>query len=179
MTKPRSKEIAEFVAVSSIIASLIFVGLQLRQDKQFTAAQVRVESDGLVFDLSQMVSEGRDIWIRGLNGEELSEHDELTFRAVAIAVEQRHRGIAQRAPLLGTGTEGNRAKRFAHILCQYPGLRRVFLGQVNGREMLDAAVGRSTSTMWISISALWNLSPSWKNTRYRCRRRLTHRSSCD
>jgi hypothetical protein len=139
MTTARLKEIAEIVAVVSIVASLTFVGLQLRQDKEIAAAQVYVESDGLVFELSRMVNENRDVWIRGLNGEELSELDEVTFQTIAAAVYQRHRGIASRVTRLGTGTEGNRAKRYAYILYQHPSLRRVFMDRVKFHDMRFAA----------------------------------------
>jgi hypothetical protein len=139
MTAARLKEVVEIVAVISIVASLIFVGMQLRQDKEIAAAQVFVESDGLVFELSQMVNENRDVWIRGLNGEELSELDEVTFESIAVAVYQRHRGIASRVTRLDTGIAGNRAKHYAYILYQHPGLRRVFMSRVKFDEMRYAA----------------------------------------
>lgn len=142
MTAPRLKEMVELVAVISIIASLLFVGLQLLQDKEIAAAQVFVESDGLVFELSQMVNENRDVWYRGVNGEELSELDEITFEAIAGAVQQRHSGIAQRIARLDTGTPGFRAERYAYILYQHPGLRRVFMDEIKFDEMRYAVSGR-------------------------------------
>ncbi len=86
-----------------------------------------------------MVYENRDVWLRGLSGEELSELDEITFEAIAVAVYQRHRGIASRIGRLDTGVAGNREKLYAYILYQYPGLRRVFMERVEFAEMRYAA----------------------------------------
>jgi len=133
------RDLLERLGILALIASIVFVGLQLRQDKQIAAAQVYVESDGLVFELSQMVNESRDVWFRGLNGEKLSELEEITFRAIAGAVYRRHAGISQRVSILRTSVQGARANLYAYILYQYPSLRRVFMDRVKFDEMRRVA----------------------------------------
>ena len=139
------KGVAELIGMTAIVASLIFVGLQLRQDKQIAAAQVAVESDSGVYELSQLISENGDIWLRGLKGEQLSESDELVFKILANAVHRRHLGIYARVPRLGTGTRENRAAIYAYHIYQYPSLRSQFLEQKRLNDMRRSASGTQDS----------------------------------
>ena len=127
MERVNWKDLLERFGVLALVASIVFVGFQLRQDRLLAAAQVFVESDASAFELSGLISEHRDVWLRGLKEEELSDVDEIAFRAIAYAVYRRHNGIYQRVGLLGTGSPDDRARQYALYLYQYPSLRRVFL----------------------------------------------------
>lgn len=51
MTNTKWKEIAEFVGVSAIVASLIFVGLELRQARQIAVADIYQQRTAMLIDL--------------------------------------------------------------------------------------------------------------------------------
>ena len=58
------KDVADLVGVAAIVASLIFVGLQLKQDRKLGMADItsaRTES-AVVF--TQLVIDNRELWIR-------------------------------------------------------------------------------------------------------------------
>jgi len=119
----------EKLGLLALIASIIFVGLQLRQDRHLASAQVIAESDARVSELATLVSENRDVWLKGMKGEDLSEVEDMVFRAVAEAVYRRHLGMYYRMRLLGTAEPDDMVRRYAFRLYQYPNLRRVFSDQ--------------------------------------------------
>ena len=79
------KNILEVVGIIAIVASLLFVGYQLQQDRQLAAAQVIVAADANHMTLAALITENRTVWLSGLSGETLSAEDEIAFRAIAHA----------------------------------------------------------------------------------------------
>jgi len=51
MTNPTWKEIAEFVGIAAIVASLVFVGLELRQSRQIAVADIYQQRSSMLIDL--------------------------------------------------------------------------------------------------------------------------------
>jgi len=117
----------QVVGIFAVVASLVFVGLQMRQDRDIAVAQIWAMSDQSVTEISQMVADNRDLWVRGIKGEKLSEVDQAAFQSIAWAVIRRHGNIANRIQLLsyGSSTE-RRVQRLAFDLYRYPGLRKSF-----------------------------------------------------
>lgn len=69
------KDVAELLGIVAIVASLVFVGLQIRQDRAIAEAQVFAEQDAVVIEMANLISANRDLWLRGLRGDELSAAD--------------------------------------------------------------------------------------------------------
>lgn len=59
------KNLLEGLGIFALFASLLFVGYQLQQDRKLAAAQVIVAHDSNQIELSALISENRDIWLRG------------------------------------------------------------------------------------------------------------------
>ena len=117
----------QVIGIFALVASLIFVGLQMRQDRRLAAAQVIVAADSVQMDFAALISENRDVWDRGLKGEKLPAADEMAFRAVARGHFQRHLGVYQRLGLLGLGSGEIMVQAYAFDLFQYPSLRNTFM----------------------------------------------------
>ncbi len=144
------KDIGELVGLTAIVGSLIFVGLQMRQDQDIAITQIWAMADQSTIELSALVSENRDLWINGLKGEELSETDQVAFRSIALAVPRRHEFIWQRIQRLSYGGEPKRrVERFAFALYQYPGLRRAIEENVLELNMRRPAFGLPNVTGYI------------------------------
>jgi len=126
MRETNWKDIAELIGIAAIVASLVFVGMQMRQDQQIAKAQIYTESNIISIELARLINENRDVWISGMNGEELSAGDEVTFHNMFIAVRFSYGGIWQRAIRLSTRKTDTASKEFAYLLFTYPGLRRVW-----------------------------------------------------
>ena len=126
MKQPSWKLLVEFVGMGAIVASLIFVGYQLQQDRRLAAAQVIVAADTVILELSSLISENRDVWLKGLSGEELTDVEEIVFQIVAESHYRRHSGVFQRVQLLGFGAAEGTVVAYALDLYRYPPLRRLY-----------------------------------------------------
>lgn len=157
------KDTAELIGITAIVASLIFVGLQMRQDQSIARAAVWSETEVASRGLSEFVNENREVWMRGLAGEELSDLEELTFRSIADAVYNRHMALYQRAIELGTSTPESRVHEYTFNLYQYPGLRRDFELNLEERALRRTAFGlpeRRSGFRWTVKEALDQLDAS-------------------
>ena len=121
------KFLAELVGIGAIVASLIFVGYQLQQDRRLAAAQVIVAADTVSLELSSLIGENREVWIKGLTGQQLSDAEEVMFQIVAEAHYRRHAGVFQRMQLLGFGFSEGTVVAYALDLYRYPPLRRLYM----------------------------------------------------
>ncbi len=119
----------EAAGVIALIVSLLFVGYQLQQDIRLAAAQVIVENNASTFELFATISENSDVWRMALSGEELSENDEVRFKAIAFSIYQRHFNLYQVLGQLNIGSRDQVAQQYAFDLFQYPALRRLFVAE--------------------------------------------------
>ena len=119
-------EIAELVGIAAVVGSLIFVGLQMRQDQEIALAQAFVDTSAVIIDLNQLITDNKEVWIKGLDGAELSLEENLTFRALCRANYMRKISHWVRAQRLDAGDPNFIAQSFAYEIYTYPGLRRYF-----------------------------------------------------
>lgn len=129
------KNYVEGLGVFALVASLLFVGYQLQQDRKIAGAQVTAESAAAAYELFAMISDSRDIWIRGLKGEELSDDDDIAFKAIANALYTRHFYFYQTRNLLSYGDADLVVQQYAFDLYQYPVLRQKYVQEGN---LIDA-----------------------------------------
>lgn len=120
------KSIAELVGISAIVASLIFVGFQLRQDRSIAQAAVFSESENSVNGLVEILTSNREIWVNGLKGEPLTEVEQAAFDNMVWALHTRRFGQYQRNLRLGVFPAHYAIEFYAFDIYQYPGLRRSF-----------------------------------------------------
>ena len=83
MNSSNWKDVAELVGIAALVASLVFVGLQVRQDQDIAVAQIYADHDDTVIEWARLISENKDIWVRGLKGEALNDADRAVFVALA------------------------------------------------------------------------------------------------
>ncbi len=136
-------DLFERIGIVAIIASLIFVGLQVRQDQNIAVVQILSAHDGNMVEMANLISENRVVWIRGLDGEELSEPDEAAFQTMADAADRLMSNRFTRTQLLDTFHVEIVAQRYAFSLYINPGMRRVYEGKENRRQTHDTAYGRA------------------------------------
>ena len=87
MINSKRRDIAELVGIAAIVASLIFVGLELRQSQQIAL----VDSFGNEMIASNehlnSINENTGIWLRGNAGDELTTAEAQVYRNL-IEIEQ-------------------------------------------------------------------------------------------
>jgi hypothetical protein len=142
MNSAKLNDWMQVAGIFAVVASLIFVGLQMRQEQDIAVAQIWAMSDQSVAEISGLVTENRDLWVKGLKGEELSENDQVAFRTIAWAVFRRAANISHRVERLQYGsTPERRARRLSYDLYESPGLRSAFEEFRAKAEKRDSALG--------------------------------------
>ena len=130
MTREKWRDVLEIVGVFSIVASLIFVGLQIRQEQTMNLFQATADFDDTMFEYARIIGENPELWRKGLSGGELTESEEIQFQALAYIAEQKFDGIYSRSLLVENGRNVDGiARHFASNLHAFPGLRREFLSR--------------------------------------------------
>ena len=94
------KDIAELIGIAAIVASLIFVGFQMRQDRQIAEAQIFAEFGESHTVWADLVTTNANVWVRGLNGDELSDTETAQFDALAVGYWVQQRSKYLRSTLL-------------------------------------------------------------------------------
>lgn len=141
MKKTDWKNIAELIGIAAIVASLIFVGLQLRQDREIAVSESYSSTTDTVGDLATLVEGNSRIWRLGLDGSELAAEDELVFKAMVVVVEQYFANNAQRRMRLNVENSEGVVEGYAYAVYVHPGLRDAFLENMAYRDLRQKAFG--------------------------------------
>lgn len=79
MNKENWKVVVEFVGALSIVASLIFVGLEVRQSGRSALDSALSSDAALIVDTEALVLAHPDVWFRGCAGEPLEGPDAVIY----------------------------------------------------------------------------------------------------
>ena len=137
------KGTAELVGLAAIVASLIFIGLQMKQDREIAEAQAYADASAVLTELNQFIENNKEVWIKGLDGAELSLEDNLTFRALCRANYLRKIAHWERAKRLDAGNPDFYAQSYAYDIHVYPGMRRFFDQVIESLEERRRPFGRT------------------------------------
>ena len=136
MNRMKWREIAELVGIGAIVASLIFVGLQLRQDRQAAFSEIRQSSASIFADIQIAIAEHADTLAKANSGEQLSESEEIALMALVFALHRQVVTDIFEGRRQG-GTEEAAVVVFALWLHRNPGARSIWMIQ---REEYGLAV---------------------------------------
>lgn len=165
------KATAELIGIAAVVASLVFVGIQLRQEQEIAIVDTYgsvVESNVAVLSL---IGENPDVWEKGLLGEELSSSDEIVFSTMVRAVFSRHAQMYIRFARIGPGDPEEILQEYAYAIYKFPGLRRQWEAYNEFQDHSDSALGRSPSSLDFRfetnqyLSELDRLQPSVSDTK--------------
>ena len=121
------KDAAELVGIAAIVASLIFVGMQMKQAQEIANADRRMLRVANMIEMNNAINENTDIWARGNSGEELNDGEAVIFRNLLLnKIDFVFFGtLAARDLGSGVGANADRAE-FSVFLYENPGARQVF-----------------------------------------------------
>ncbi len=121
------KDVAELIGTTAIVASLIFVGLQMKQ------AQDIADSERYQLDLSNLIAinnainENADTWVKGISGGELDKAEATIFENLILNINDRAVLASEGARRMGFETAADSIVHdFAAFLHKNPGARRVW-----------------------------------------------------
>ena len=136
------REIAELFGIAAIVASLVFVGLQLRQDRQIAKSDSLVAQQILDVEIAALLDQRRDVWRKGLAGEDLTDDEKVSFDLMAYALFRQQANDYRQKLEFDDGTEGE-VTSYAFFVYQNPGLRAWFDALIDVRAFRDRAFGMS------------------------------------
>ena len=126
------------VGMAAIFASLLFVGLQMRQDQRIALA----ESYGVLASSAAQVAElmeGKgELWRKGLDAAELSQGEQIEFEALVHAVGSTFIMDWNREMQLGTNNPEATIRDYAIAVHSHAGLQHYFESRIARISHTDA-----------------------------------------
>jgi hypothetical protein len=117
------KDIAELIGITAIVASLVFVGMQMKQSQQLAFAESvqLMRANGI--EQGSLQAQHIGVWIRGNLGEELDDEDVEIYKILYTQVQNQWFFNWLALDSIGTGYEGVGPRSFAKFLHENPGAR--------------------------------------------------------
>ena len=84
MKRTNWRDTAELVDIAAMVASLVFVGLQLRQDERTAQLEQFGRAEEQLRGISELIAEHADLWYGGCSGAELGDGDQVIFTQKSI-----------------------------------------------------------------------------------------------
>ena len=123
------KNLAEFVGVVAVVGSLIFVGLQVRQERQVAANDSAFQVAENYRQVRNLIIENADVWVRGNAGEELEPAESEIFGELVYVTWAGAFWTATTQARVGPALNVS-IHDFAGFLHRNPGARRVWLAEM-------------------------------------------------
>lgn len=123
------KNIAELIGIAVLVASLLFVGLQLQQDREIATAQLFADYDNTLLEWGGLISDNRDVWVRGLKGKELDEAERAAFFTLGGTFFFKEGGRFARARAMSSYSPSLVVNYVAQTMFNYPALETVWRQQ--------------------------------------------------
>ena len=145
MKSIRLRDIAEIVGLVAVVASLVFLGIQVRQTQDTAVAEAYSTLYSTRFSVANSIKEHIDLWRRGAAGEELDEDEMAIFALLVNQLNESFAGtFSYRTQVAGVDAAQYSARDFAGFLYQNPGARAVWnrrednLARIRGALVKDA-----------------------------------------
>ena len=126
-TRADWKDVAELFGIAAIVASLIFVGVQLRQDQQIALAEYGQSTSAIRVELDIALAEHAEILVKSNAGIELSEREHAILVSVTSALWRATQIDYLERSRLGEDNPQFMTDVLAVFLFQNPGARRIWL----------------------------------------------------
>ncbi len=73
------KEAVELIGMAAIVASLIFVGLELRQSQQIALNELNFTTVSGYYETRNAINQYADVWVKGNSGEKLTQEEAVIY----------------------------------------------------------------------------------------------------
>lgn len=145
-----SKELNDWlqvVGLFGVLGGLIFVGLQLRQERQIALIQAVESATESRNAWAETLGSNSDVWVRGLADQDLTDAELAQFNAMAAAHELSYFNNWNRNRTIGSTDSATRWVREAALdFHTYPGLMNWWNRHVERLQITDPG----TSDGWVT-----------------------------
>ncbi len=122
------KDIAEPVGIAAIVASLIFLGLQMQQAERLAQNEEGLAILTSMISINNAMSENVDIWLLGATGGDLSDTDAFIFKKLVNNANLNYFfGYLSEIRMGRSEVARLQLYDFTAMLHRNPGVRRVWL----------------------------------------------------
>jgi hypothetical protein len=122
------KSIVELLGITAIVASLIFVGLEMRQAREIAMSDGALANGANEIERHNAIAANSEIWRSGNSGKELGENDEVVFRSLVQIVHATEFMEIMRLRRVGAVDIADALTAdFSVFLYKNPGARRVWI----------------------------------------------------
>jgi hypothetical protein len=136
LNKSNWRETAELIGIASIVASLIFVGLELRQS-QIVAVQEAMDTRAGWFMANRAsVNDHADIWLKGNSGAELTAVESVIYANLVRDLHTNNSFTFSRERRLGFDGYEYAAHELAWFLHQNPPAREQWEMYIDNRQQM-------------------------------------------
>ena len=130
------KDIAELVGVAAIVASLVFVGLQMRQAQDIAISEGNLANAANKIEANNLIAAQPDIWSRGTSGATLDDQEAVVFRSMVKNVyEAAHFEFLRTRRLGQIEIAAYVVANHAAFLFNNPGARRLWADELDAEEV--------------------------------------------
>jgi hypothetical protein len=135
LLKPTNwKDTAELIGIAAIVASLVFVGLQLRQDREVALGQIYQSTLQAMIELDSTMAEHANVWAKARNGSDLTEAETIVLRRLINMWRLRAFYESQSGSIIDDGDWSAPVYRFAILLHENPTAKKLFIESVKRDE---------------------------------------------
>ena len=106
----------------AVLGGLIFVGLQLMQDRQIASTEVIAEAASRRMYWAELIGQNPEVWVKGLAGQPLSATEAVHFDALATSWEVSHYSYFYNSTQLDVSPDARFVREWALELHTNPGL---------------------------------------------------------
>jgi len=128
MQKAGWKDIVELVGIAAIVASLVFVGLQMMQARDIAISDGNLANAANKVERNNAILEHPEIWARGSAGEELNQKDATVFYyLVQNTIDITFFEIARTRRMGAVHIVDSLIADFSGFLFENPGVRKIWV----------------------------------------------------
>jgi hypothetical protein len=159
------KTVAELVGIAAIVASLVFLGLQIKQTDAVASTEIFIAYQEARKSYERLIIENADVWRRACIGEELTPSEQLIASQIFEAFLNTNY-VGWQAARIGVANTSvdERIYAFAANLHRYPGFLEIDMSHRNWAK-LGTALSTDDTDEWASAileryEALRDLEPN-------------------
>jgi len=124
------RDVVEFVGVGAIVASLVFVGLQMRQTQEIALTQNLIATHEIYNDAVSEMNSNAALWVKANDGASLTDEEQLILENLVMALSDSSFFTWLQSQLLyGRDAGLNTAYATAAFLHRYPAARAKWIDQ--------------------------------------------------
>lgn len=124
------KDIAELAGIAAIVVSLVFVGLQLRQDRVVALAQTYQSSLQSAIELNVAMAEHAEVWAKARKTSDLTDAETIVINELLSMWRARAFFESRSGEAINEGRWRGPVERFAIVLHQNATAKRLYLDGV-------------------------------------------------